>query len=73
MFTDNEARERIEMLEHELALLKDELRNQAYINLAPIFSVTVREAVIRLLEYMELEVVYRPGDIVISKKAMVKI
>ena len=67
MFADNEARERIEMLEREMVLLRNELRNSMYLSISPV-SASVRDAVVKLLEHMKLIVVYRPGETVLVKK-----
>ena len=67
MFRDNEARERIEMLEREMVLLRNELRNSMYLSISPV-SASVRDAVVKLLEHMKLIVVYRPGETVLVKK-----
>ena len=67
MFADNEARERIEMLEREMVLLRNELRNSMYLSISPV-STSVRDAVVKLLEHMKLIVVYRPGETVLVKK-----
>ena len=68
MFTDNEARRRIEMLERRVSDLDKKVNDLSYIRQFYGYQVSVKVVVAKILEHLGLEVRIRPEETVLVKK-----